>query len=195
MTAKTREITRWLQQWSTGDAEAAERVLPLVYEELRRIAAGQLRRERRSGHTLQATAIVNEAYLRLAGQEGLRWPSRTQFFAFASHLIRRILVDHARTRLAARRGGQMQRITLAEIEELAGPAPGPNPDLLALDEALTALEALDTRKALIVELRYFAGLSVEETAAHLGVSVETVGREWRRARAWLFNELAPRKEG
>ncbi len=128
MTQPTRDITQWLRRWSAGDLEAAERVLPLVYEELRRIAAGQLRRER-SGHTLQATAIVHEAYLRLVGQEGLTWPSRTHFYAFAAHLVRRILVDYARARSSGKRGGQMRRVTLSEIAEArrAGPRPESRP--------------------------------------------------------------------
>jgi len=183
-------ITKWLQQWSVGDREAAEQVLPLVYDELRRIAAAQLRRER-GEHTMQATAIVHEAYLRLSEQDGLRWPSRAHFFAFAAHLIRRILVDHARLRKRAKRGGDLQRVTLAEAGELAL---GRSPDLVAVDDALSALEALDPRKAAVVELRFFAGLSLEETAVQLGVSPETVSREWRRAKAWLYRELRPEVE-
>jgi RNA polymerase sigma-70 factor (ECF subfamily) len=183
-------ITQLLQQWSTGDREAAEQVLPLVYEELRRIAAHQLRQER-SEHTLQATAIVHEAYLRLSGEESLRWPSRTHFYAFAAHLIRRILVDHARTRNRSKRGGDLQRVTVAEIENLGDLSSGQSPDIEALDDALTALETVDPRKAAVVELRFFGGLSIEETADQLGVSAETVGREWRRAKAWLFKELRP----
>lgn len=187
-------ITQLLQQWSDGDGEAAERVLPLVYDELRRIAAGQLRRERNE-LTLQATSIVNEAYLRLAEQDSLSWPSRTHFYAFAAHLIRRILVDHARTRNRIKRGGEQQRVTLAEIAEIGVSEPGQSPDLLALDGALTALESLHPRQAAVVELRFFAGLPVEEIANQLGVSIETVGRDWRHARAWLFNELRPWQEG
>jgi RNA polymerase sigma factor (TIGR02999 family) len=180
-------VTHLLRQWSSGDREAAEKVMPLVYDELRRIAALQLRRER-SEHTLQATAIVHEAYLRLSEQGGLRWPSRTHFFAFAAHLIRRILVDQARLRGRAKRGGHLHRVTLAEAAELA---PGRSLDLVALDDALSALEALDPRKAAVVELRFFAGLSLEETAVQLGISTETVSREWRRAKAWLYRELRP----
>jgi RNA polymerase sigma factor (TIGR02999 family) len=184
-------ITQLLQQWSDGDREAAEKVLPLVYDELRRIAAAHLQKER-SGHTLQATAIVHETYLRLAEQSGLRWPSREHFFAFAAHLIRRILVDHARGHRAAKRGGGLERLPLSELGNLQAPAE-PCPDVVALDDALSALEALDARKAAVVELRFFGGLSLDETATQLGVSAETVGREWRRARAWLFNELRPRE--
>ena len=183
-------ITQLLQQWSTGDREAAEQVLPLVYDELRRIAAHHLRQER-SEHTLQATAIVHEAYLRLSEEGSLRWPSRAHFYAFAAHLIRRILVDHARTRNRSKRGGDMQRVTVAEIENLGDLSSGQSPDIEALDDALTTLEEVDPRKAAVVELRFFAGLSIEETAEQLGVSAETVGREWSRAKAWLFKELRP----
>ncbi|HWM93538.1 MAG TPA: sigma-70 family RNA polymerase sigma factor [Thermoanaerobaculia bacterium] len=186
-------ITELLQQWGTGDREAAERVLPLVYDELRRMAARQLRQEG-GRHTLQATAIVNEAYLRLAGQ-GFNWPSRGHFFAFAAHLMRRILVDHARKRNRAKRGGQVQKVTLEEIEKLGMALTAEGPDLVALDDALTRLEALDARKAAVVELRFFSGMSLEETAVQLGVSSETVGREWRRARAWLYDALRPEKRG
>lgn len=183
-------MTRLLQSWSHGDREAAERVLPAVYGELRRIAARQLGRER-SDHTLQATAIVHEAYLRLEHGGGFQWPSRAHFFAFAAHLIRRILVDHARARNRGKRGGQAQRITLEEAASLGGDSFGRSPDLIALDDALSALAAVDARKATVVELRFFAGLSLAETADQLGVSPETVGREWRRARAWLYAELRP----
>lgn len=183
-------VTQLLQNWSSGNRGAAEQVLPLVYQELRRIAARQLRRER-DDHTLEATALVHEAYMRLQGQEGFHWPSRAHFFAFAAHLIRRILVDHARNRNRAKRGGGWEKVTLAEAADLAL---SQSPDLLALDEALTSLEAVDPRKAAVVELRFFAGLNLEETAAQLGVSPETVGREWRRAKAWLYSQLRPEEE-
>lgn len=178
-------ITLLLKGWTAGDQAAAEEVLPLVYEELRRIASRQLRQER-DAHTLQATAIVHEAYLRLSGQEGLRWPSRAHFYAFAAHLIRRILVDYARTRNRAKREGRYEKVTLADAGDLALEK---SPDLMALDEALSALEKLDPRKAAVVELRFFAGLSLEEIAGQLGVSPETVGRDWRRAKAWLYTSL------
>jgi RNA polymerase sigma factor (TIGR02999 family) len=178
-------VTQLLAQWSSGDAEAAERVLPLVYEELRGIASRQLRGER-SGHTLQATAIVNEAYLRLQGQAGLEWPSRSHFFAFAAHLIRRILVDYARRRNRGKREGLRHQVSLIEAADLALDK---SPDLVALDEALSDLEKIDPRKAAVVELKFFAGLTIEEIAEHLAVSPETVSREWRRAKAWLYGAL------
>lgn len=184
--AQTR-ITILLQQWSRGDQEAAEQVFPLVYDELRRLAAKELRRER-GGHTLQATAIVHEAYLRLSREECLRWPSRAHFFAFAAHLIRRILVDYARHQNRLKRGGRAEKVTLAEVMALVE---APSPDLVAVDEALVRLEEMDPRKAAIVELRFFAGFTLEETAEQLGISPETVGREWRRAKAWLYSELVP----
>lgn len=180
-----KNITQLLKGWSAGDHAAAEQVLPLVYEELHRIAASQLRRERDS-HTLQATAIVNEAYLRLAGQEGLEWPSRSQFFAFAAHLIRRILVDYARNRNRAKREGRYAKVALAEVSDLALEK---SPDLMALDEALASLEEVDPRKAAVVELKFFGGLSLEEIAGQLGISQETVSRDWRRAKAWLYDAL------
>ena len=183
-------ITQLLQKWSTGDQEAAQRVLPLVYDELRRIASQQLRRER-SDHTLQATAIVHEAYLRLDGQDGFHWPSREHFYAFAAHLIRRILVDYARHQKRQKRGGGMEKVTLVEAVDLTTMK---NLDLLAVDEALAALEAIDPRKAAVVELRFFGGLTLDETAAQLGISAETVGREWRRAKAWLYKELQSSQE-
>lgn len=183
MTEET--ITRLLEGWSSGDPDAAERVLPLVYDELRRIAARQLRLER-DAHTLQATAIVHEAYMRLVGQASLQWPSRAHFFAFSAHLIRRILVDYARRRNRAKRGGPAEKITLLEMADLALQK---SPDLMALNEALSKLEKRDPRKAAVVELKFFAGLTLEEIAEQLGISPETVSREWRRARAWLFSML------
>jgi RNA polymerase sigma factor (TIGR02999 family) len=188
--AGEKEITRLLQSWSAGDRESAEQVLPLVYDELRRIALRQLRRERED-HTLQATAIVHEAYLRLTRERGLQWPSRAHFFAFAGHLIRRVLIDYARCHNRAKRGGRLEKITLSEVADLALEK---SPDLLALDEALSSLETVDPRKATVVELRFFAGLTLEETAEQLGISQETVSREWRRAKAWLYTALQTRGE-
>lgn len=184
-------ITILLQQWSQGDPQAAEQVLPLVYDELRRIAAKEMRRER-GDHTLQATAIVHEAYLRLNGCAGCRWSSRDQFFAFAAHLIRRILVDYARHQNRLKRGGQARKVTLSEVMALVE---APSADLVAVDEALVKLEEMDPRKATIVELRFFAGFTLDEAAEHLGISPETVGREWRRAKAWLYSELVPAEAG
>lgn len=179
-------VTEWLRRWSHGNEEAVAQVIPIVYDELRRLAAAQLRREK-EGHTLQPTAIVHEAFLRLQGQSGLEWQNRRHFYGFAAHLIRRILVDHARERRWAKRGGGLLRVDFGL--EIAGAMRAG--ELLALDDALKGLRKLDPRKEAIVELRFFAGLSVEETARHLGVSVETVGREWRRARAWLRHVLQP----
>jgi len=184
-------ITQLLQRWSRGDHAAADEILPLVYGELRRIAESHFRRER-PGHTLQATALVHEAWLRLVEETGLRWQSRVQFFGLVAHLIRRILVDHARRQNRAKRGGGAHRVGLEKAMDVAAGRP---PELVALDDALEHLATVDPRKAKVVELRYFAGLSVEETAEVLGVSVETVGREWRRARAWLFQELVPAGAG
>ncbi len=182
---KEAPITDLLRSWNAGDPEAAAAVMPLVYEELHRIASGYFRRERR-GHTLQATAIVHEAYLRLIEQNGVEWQSRTHFVGTLAHMMRRILVDHARYRAMTKRGGQARQATLAEAEALALPCP---PDLLRLDDALNDLAKLDERKAAIVELRFFGGLTIEETADFLDVSVNTVGRHWRRAKAWLFGQL------
>ncbi|MFL6196242.1 MAG: sigma-70 family RNA polymerase sigma factor [Thermoanaerobaculia bacterium] len=183
-------ITQLLQRWSDGDPEAAEKAIARVYGELHRIAAQHLRRER-CDHTLQATAIVNEAYLRLSGSGELHWPSRAHFFAFASKLIRRILVDHSRNRNRAKRGGGWERV---ELDLLADRLPERGPDLVMLDEALSNLEAVDPRKAAVVELRFFGGLTLDEIGEQLGISVETAGREWRRARAWLYKELQPSEE-
>ncbi len=179
-------ITDLLRSWSAGDRQAAEAVLPLVYQELRRIAGRYFSRERK-GHTLQATAIVHDAYLRLIERNGVEWQSRSHFVGTLAHMMRQILVDHARHRFAEKRGGRSGRVTLAEAESLALERA---PDLLRLDDALNDLAKLDSRKAAIVELRFFGGLTIEETADYLGVSVNTVARHWRRAKAWLYGELA-----
>jgi len=179
-------LTELLRLWSEGDPRMADRVVPLLYEELKRIAARELQNERPE-HTLQVTALVHEAYLRLRQVHGVTWDDRNQFLGFASHLIRRILVEHARKKAALKRGGGGQRVTLSEAEQLGMSRP---PDLIVLDEALSALAELDLRKAAVVELRFFGGLTVEETAAVLGISPETVGREWRRAKAWLYQALS-----
>lgn len=179
-------LTELLRLWSEGDPRMADRVVPLLYEELKHIAARELQNERPE-HTLQVTALVHEAYLRLRQVHGVTWDDRNQFLGFASHLIRRILVEHARKKAALKRGGGGQRVTLSEAEQLGMSRP---PDLIYLDEALSALAELDLRKAAVVELRFFGGLTVEETAAVLGISAETVGREWRRAKAWLYQALS-----
>jgi len=174
-----------LQAWSDGDRTALDRLLPLVYSDLRRIAAQKLRAER-ADHTLSATAVVHEAYLRLVGQRSVRLEDRAQFFAAAATQMRRILVDHARRRVAAKRGGPDLRVTLDE--DLVADM-GRDLDLLALDRALAELQALDARVARIVELRFFAGLSLDEAAVALDVSRRTVAREWALARGWLHKRL------
>lgn len=180
-------VTDVLERWSAGDRGAAEEAFPLVYRELRRIAAREFRRER-DAHTLQPTAVVHEAYLRLRESRGLTWASRAQFFAFAAHVMRRVLVDHARERARLKRGGGLRFVTLDVADRMSVSSP---PDLLALDEALEGLALNDPRKASIVELRVFAGFGMREIAAQLGISEETVGREWRRAKAWLRARLEP----
>jgi len=187
-------VTELLRAWGTGDADACEALAPLVYAELRRQARRALRREG-DGHTLEPTALVHEAWMRLDGQHDARWESRTQFFAVAAQMMRRVLVDHARTRHALKRGGAAARLTLGAVdrEGREGNDSGASldsADLLALDDALARLAALDPQKARLVELRYFAGLSIPEAAAALGVSPATVGREWAVARMWLRRELA-----
>ena len=186
MTVPSRtHITELLVAWSGGDRGALDRLMPLVYNELRRQAARHLRRERLV-HTLQPTALVNEVYLRLVDQRRVSWQSRAHFFGVAAQLMRRILVSHARVRGAAKRGGAAHRLTLDE-----GVALSPQRDvgLLALDDALVKLEALDPEKGRMVELRFFSGLSVEETAEILGVSPRTVDRQWQTAKAWLQREM------
>ena len=180
------EVSRLLARWSQGDAEALDALVPLVYDELRRIAGRQLRRERQE-HSLAPTALVHEVYLRLVGQTRTNWQNRAQFFGVAAQLMRRILVDHARARGAARRGGSATVVTLQEAEVPVDAAP--SVDVLAIDAALTRLAALDADQARLVELRFFAGLTVEEVAALVGRSERTIKREWRLARAWLFREL------
>ena len=179
-------ITQWLSAWSEGDREALGELVPLVYDELRRVADRALRKER-NNHTLDPTGLVHEAYMRLSDQNRMRWRNRSQFLAVASQLMRRILVDHARRKLAGKRDGG-QRLTLDEA--LAAGRDGQLLDVLMLDQALTRLQELDERQAKIVELRYFAGLQVEETAEVLGVSTRTIKREWAMARAWLNHKLS-----
>ena len=180
------EVTELLVKWSEGDTDALDKLLPIVYTELRRIANGYLRRER-SGHTLQATAPVHEAYMRLIKAQGLEWQNREQFFGICANLMRRILVDHARTATAAKRGGTVSNLPLDESLTISGEA---DANLLLLDESLNKLVLIDAQAARIVELRYFAGLTIEETAGILKTSPMTVKREWAMARAWLHREIA-----
>jgi RNA polymerase sigma factor (TIGR02999 family) len=184
--ASPSEITRMLQEWSDGKDEMLDQLMPLVYAELRRQAAGYLRHERRD-HTLQTTGLIHEAYLKLINQRNVKWESRTHFYAIASQAMRRILVDYARARKTAKRGGEDIRLSIANAEKIAGDQKPV--DLIALDEALTRLAKLDEKQARVVELRYFSGLSLEETAKIVKMSRATAAREWSMARAWLHREL------
>ena len=186
MTPSSESITQLLTEWRDGDKTALDRLIPLVYEELRRLAHHYLRRER-PGYTLQTTALVNEAYLRLVDHKGMRWQNRAHFYAVAAQAMRRILVDHARSRDAAKRGGGANLIGL---DEAATAAQMQAANLLALNEALNQLALIDKRKSRIVELRYFGGMSVEETAEVIGVSPVTVMREWSSAKAWLLRAIS-----
>jgi RNA polymerase sigma-70 factor, ECF subfamily len=181
------EVTALLQRWQAGDEAALAALAPLVYEELRRVARRQMRGER-AAHTLQPTAVVHEVYLRLVDQRHAQWQNRAQFFAVAARMARRVLLNHARDRRAQKRGGDATRVTLVEAEG-SGPR---EVDLIDLDEALQRLGALDPAQEQVVELRYFGGLTIEETAAVVGSSPATVKRDWQSARAWLFAELGPR---
>ncbi len=183
---REQNITELLLTWNDGNPEALEQLMPLVYDELHRQAARFLRRER-ADHTLQTTALIHEAYLKLVKQPEINWESRTHFFAIAANIMRRILVDHARSKNAEKRGGEYLKVPLEEVGEVAGKEKGV--DLMALDEALTKLEKIDPRQAQIVELRYFGDLTLEETAAALKISRTTVAGDWAMARAWLHREL------
>ena len=183
---KASEITQMLRKWSDGDAQALDNLLPLVYEELRRQAARYLRRERRD-HTLQTTALIHEAYLKLIDQRDVEWESRTHFYAIAAQAMRRILVDYARTKHRDKRGGDDIKISLSEAMTVA--AKEKSVDLIALDEALDKLAERDAQQARIVELRYFSGLSLDETAEAMHISRATVARDWQMAKAWLLREL------
>lgn len=180
------EVTRLLDQWSQGEDGALSQLMPLIVEELRGIARNQMMRET-PGHTLEPTALVNELYLKLAGRRTVSWRNRAQFFAFVAGTMRRLLVDHARGRKTAKRGGDQPVLSLDETIRV--PSKEKDPDLLALDEALQRLSKLDARQARIVEMRYFTGLEVKEIAAVEGISPTTVKREWRTARLWLLKTL------
>lgn len=179
------ELTQLLIDWTGGDALAFEKLSHAVYGELRRLARNYMRNER-PGHTLQATALVNEAFLRIIDWNNVEWKNRAHFFAVAAQIMRRILVDHARGRHNLKRGGAWKQVTLADAEFLAGNAPT---DLVAIDDALQALEHFDRRKSQVVQLRFFGGLTIEETAEVLKVSSDTVLTDWRFAKAWLLREL------
>jgi RNA polymerase sigma factor (TIGR02999 family) len=180
------EVTQLLQAWSDGNQEALDKLVPLVYEELHRLARHYMRDER-PGHTLQTTGLVNEAYMRLVDWKNVRWQNRAHFFGVAAQMMRRILVDFARARQYAKRGGEARQVSLAEAAVVSAER---GEDLIALDDALENLTAIDARKGRIVELRFFGGLSVEETAEVLKISPRTVMREWSLAQAWLYRELA-----
>jgi RNA polymerase sigma-70 factor (ECF subfamily) len=185
MASSAKEVTQLLMDWRNGDQTALDKLMPLVYDELHRLAHRYMRRER-PGHTLQTSALVNEAYLRLVGQREMEWQSRAHFFAIAAQVMRHLLVDYARRRKYAKRGGDRIQVTL---DEVVGATSGQPAEIIALHEALEKLAAIDQRKSQLVELRYFGGMSVEETAEVLGVSGITVKREWLKAKAWLYREI------
>jgi RNA polymerase sigma factor (TIGR02999 family) len=181
-------VTRLLVEWSRGNKAVLDELFPIVYGELRRLARSYLRREP-PGHTLQATALVHEAYLRLIDQRSVTWENRAQFFALSAQMMRRILVNHALSRRAGKRGGDARKVPLDEALDFFQVR---SVDLVALDEALTALAAFDARQGQIVELRFFGGLTTEETADVIGISPATVKREWTAAKLWLLREIAPK---
>ena len=178
-------LTELLDDWQQGDRTALEKLTPLIYDELRRIAHRYVQRER-NGHTLQTTALVNEAYLRLAEQQKVGWQNRSHFFAVTAQMMRHILIDHARRRRFVKHGGDTQQVSLDEASLMSVERAA---ELVALNEALDELKQFDQRKSSVVELRYFGGLTLEETADILGVSLMTVRRDWRAARAWLFRRM------
>jgi RNA polymerase sigma-70 factor, ECF subfamily len=184
-TSSSRDITQLLRAWRDGDEHALERLTPFVYDELRKSAKRQMARER-DGHTLQTTALINEVYLRLVNLDDIGWHDRTHFFAICARLMRRILTDYARSRSYLKRGGEARRVTLDEALLVSA---DPSLDLLALEGALTKLEAVDSRKSNVVELRFFGGLSLNETAEALNISPDTVTRDWNLAKAWLLREM------
>jgi len=179
------EITQLLAEWREGSQSALDELYPLVYDELHRLARRYMSRERK-GHTLQTTALINEAYVRLVDQKNVQWANRSHFFAISAQIMRRILIDHARRHAYAKRGGGAQQVSL---EEAATVTPDVSGELLRLDEALKSLAAMDPRRSQVVELRYFGGLNNEEIAGVLQVSENTVTRDWNMARAWLYQQL------
>lgn len=181
-----REVTQLLIDWSGGDQAAFDKLVPLVYEELRRLAHHYMSREH-VGHTLQTTALVNEAYLRLVDQKRVRWQNRAHFFGIAAQMMRRILVDYARKRRYAKRGGELLKVSLAEAGALSDERAA---DVAALDEALKSLAEIDPQQTRVVELRFFGGLTIEETAEVMGLSRDMVNREWATAKAWLYQEMS-----
>ncbi len=186
MEENSQQITQLLNQWSNGDAEVLDDLMPLVYVELRRQASGYLRRERLN-HTLQPTALINEAYLKLIDQRDVKWQNRAHFFAIAAQAMRRILVDYARERKREKRGGAAENLPLDEALTIVSQEK--SVDLVALDEALNKLAKFDERQTKVVELRYFSGLSIDETAEVLNVSNATIRRDWNMAKAWLHQEI------
>jgi len=189
MEQQPREVTQLLQAWRRGDAAAMDRLVPLVYDELHRLAHCYMARER-ADNSLQTTALVHEAYLRLVDAHQIDWQNRVHFFAISASLMRRILVEFARSRYALKRGGNVAKVT---FDEAAVISPPPGEDLLRLDEALNALAAVDPRQAKVVELRFFGGLTEEETAEALQVSSDTVLRDWKKAKLWLWREMTDGK--
>lgn len=184
-TVRADNLTGLLLEWREGDEAALSRLMPLVYDELRRIAHRYMQRER-DGHTLQTSALVNEAYLRLAGQGSVDWQNRAHFFAVSAQVMRHILIDHARRRRFAKHGGGAQQVPIQDVAEMSMQRAA---ELIALDEALSELARFDQRKSSVVELRYFGGLSLEETAEVLKISLMTVRRDWRAAKAWLYRRM------
>jgi RNA polymerase sigma-70 factor (ECF subfamily) len=180
------EITQLLAEWRDGNQSALDELYPLVYDELHRLARRYMSRERK-GHTLQTTALINEAYVRLVDQKNVHWANRSHFFAISAQIMRRILIDHARRHAYAKRGGGAQQVSL---EEVAAITPNPSRELVRLDEALKSLAEMDPRRSQVVELRYFGGLSNEEIAGVLNISANTVTRDWNMARAWLYHQLS-----
>jgi RNA polymerase sigma factor (TIGR02999 family) len=185
MSSDSDNVTRLLLEWGDGNQQALEEMLPLIYDELRRLAHNFLYRER-PGHTLQTTALVHEAYLKLIDQRDARWQNRAHFFAIAAQAMRRILIDSARKHIADKRGGGGEKLSLAEVATVT---PEPDSNLLALDEALNALAEIDAQQSRIIELRYFGGLTIDETAEVMKLSPATIKREWTMARAWLHQSL------